>query len=199
MKSHRATLWWWGALLIVSSALLTGCLDSVWTGATLFYDRHNVYKKASDFQLAANASHALYKDEEFKRLDCSIDLAVFNGDILLAGQVPTVDLRKEAQTRIAALPNTRRIFNQLSVGTTTINTLKDNWITAKIRSAILADSDIDPHDFKVVTSFQIVYLMGDVIPSQADRVIRIASGCVGVKRVVKLLKYYNLSNQAREN
>ncbi len=73
--------------------------------------------------------------------------------------------------------------------------MEDNWITTKIRSKILADSTIDPNDFKVVTADQIVYLMGDVIPEQAAKVIHIARTCTGVKRVVKLFKYYNLSDK----
>ena len=37
--------------------------------------------------------------------------------------------------------------------------------------------------------------MGDVIPKEAAIVIQIARRCPGVKRVVKLLKYYNLSDK----
>lgn len=185
-------------LMLVLSALLTGCITSVWTGANIVYDRHNIYKKLSDYQLAANASRALYQDKMFKRDDCDIDLAIINGDILMAGSVPTVELRQEAFDRLAALKGYRRIFNQLSTTQSNDDTLKDDWITAKIRSQILADSDINPHDFKVVTSDQIVYLMGDVIPEQAARVIHIARACTGVKRVVKLFKYYNLSDKPQE-
>lgn len=185
-------------LLMVSSALLTGCISNVWTGVSLVYDRHSIYKKLSDYQLAANASRALYKNETFKRPDCSIDLAVINGDILLAGHVPTEALREDALQRITALHGYRRLFNQLAIGETTSDALQDNWITTQIRSQIFADSDIDPHKFKVVTSEQIVYLMGDVIPAEATRVIHIARSCAGVKRVVKLFKYYNLSDKPQQ-
>ena len=181
-------------MLMMGFACLTGCITDVWTGATLVYDRHNVYKKFSDFQLGANGSHALYRDNTFKRDDCSIDLAVINGDMLLAGHVPTEELRQEAYKRLTALGGYRRIFNQLAISKTSSNMLQDDWITSKIRSSIFANSSIDPHEFKVVTSEQIVYLMGDVAPEQAKIVISIARSCVGVKRVVKLFKYYNLSD-----
>ena len=134
----------------------------------------------------------------FKREDCDIDLAIINGDILMAGSVPTIELRQEAFDRITALQGYRRIFNQLSTTQRNNNTIEDNWITAKIRSQIFTDSDINPHDFKVVTSDQIVYLMGDVIPEEAARVIHIARSCAGVKRVVKLFKYYNLSDHPQD-
>ena len=179
----------------VCAVMLTGCITDAWTGVSLVYDRHNVYKKLSDFQLAANASRALYKDKTFKRPDCSIDLAIINGDILLAGHVANDGLRQEALKRMSALSGYRRLFNQLAIGQKTDNAILDNWITTKIRSKIFADADIDPHVFKVVTSEQIVYLMGDVIPAEAARVIQISRACAGVKRVVKLFKYYNLSDK----
>ena len=183
------------AILLFSSVLLTGCLSDVWTAATLVYDRHSVYKTIDDFQLAANASRALYKDMMFKRGNCTIDLAIFNGDILIAGIVATDALRQEAYDRLVSLRGYRRIFNQLAVSKASIDPVQDDWITTKIRSKIFSDSTIDPHSFKVVTCDRIVYLMGDVIPAEATRVIHIARKCTDVKRVVKLFKYYNLTDR----
>ena len=74
--------------------------------------------------------------------------------------------------------------------------MKDSLITAKIRSQIVADSEINPRAFKVVTSDGVVYLMGDVIPTQADWVVEIARNTAGVLTVVKLFKYYQLSDNA---
>lgn len=182
-------------LLSISSLVQTGCISNVWTGATLVYDRHNIYKKLSDYKLAASTNRALFKDENLKCDDCSIDVAVFNGDILLSGHVPTTELRQEARDRVAQVHGYRRIFNQLATNHYKDTTLQDNWITTKIRTEIFADAGIDPHSFKVITSDQIVYLMGDVLPKEADRVIHIARQCSGVKRVVKLFKYYNLADK----
>lgn len=181
--------------LIISSLLLTGCISEVWTGATLVYDRHHVYKKISDFQLGANTSNALYHDKTFKREDCDIEIAVLNGDILLVGHVPTMELREDAYTRVANVPGKRRLFKQLTIKSTRENPILDSWITAKIRSQMFANADIDPKAFKIVTVDQIVYLMGDVVPSQAEKVILFARECVAVKRVVKLFKYFNLSDR----
>lgn len=183
-------------ILLLSFALLGGCYSELWTGATMVYDRHNVYKKIDDYQLGAEAGHALYDDQLFKQQGCSIDLAVFNGDILLAGHLPTVELRQEAIRRISALKGYRRVINQLDISKQPSSTIEDSWITTKIRSQIFADADIDPQVFKIITSDHIVYLMGDVKPRQALRVIDIARNTEGVERVVKLFKYYHLSQHA---
>ena len=181
--------------MILSSALLSGCISEIWTGASTVYNRHSLYKNLSDFQLGANTNRAVYKDKTFKRKDCVIDIAVLNGDILLAGHVPTAALKAEAIDRVRSLHEYRRLFNQISVGPYNDNRLRDDWITTKLRSKILANSNLDPNSFKVVTSDFIVYLMGDVHPDQARRVIYMARTCSGVKRVVTLFKYYHLSDQ----
>lgn len=179
--------------------LLTGCLGTLWTGATLIYDRHNTYKKINDFNLAAKANHALYKDNLFKCDICVLDIAVFNGDILISGHVPSEQLRKEAFTRLEAVGGHRRIFNQLSISDVTNDTVEDTWITGKIRSLIVADAGINPNLFKIVTSDRIVYLMGDVWKEQADKVIQIAREATGVRRVVTLFKYYTLIDPSPQN
>jgi osmotically-inducible protein OsmY len=182
--------------LIIMSFFLSGCLSNIWTGVTLIYDRHSVYRKINNFQLAASVNRVLYKDTLFKTSDGSIDAVVFNGDVLLVGQVPTAALREEANRRVASVHGIRRLFNQIVISRMSNNSLLDSWITAKIRSEIFADSEIEPRQFKVITSRQIVYLMGDVIPEQAAKVILIARKCSRVRRVVKLFQYYNLSDNA---
>lgn len=201
MKALRklANRMWGGKLstwlVLCLCFFLSGCITDIWTGATVLYDRHNLYKKFDDFHLDANIRRALYRDMQFKLADCSIDLAVFNGDVLLAGYVPTEELREEANKRVTEVGGYRRLFNQLAVSRPVNTAVKDDWITAKVRSRIFADSSIDPKQFKVVTSLRVVYLMGDVIPTQAEKVIGYARECAGVRRVVKLFKYYNLSDQ----
>lgn len=185
-------------LLVASVMVLSGCISNIWTGASLIYDRHNVYKKIDDYHLAALAGHALYDDRLFKQPGCSLDVAVFNNDILLAGHVPTEELRALAERRIRQVSGYRRLFCQIAVLQTENNSLADSWITTKIRSQILADSSIDPNEFKIITADGIVYVMGDVKPKQARKVLTIASNTSGVIRVVKLLKYYHLSKKIAE-
>lgn len=182
-------------ILMCSTLLLSSCVSGIWTGANLFYDRHTVYHSVSDLELNSRAHHALFHDHLFKGEDCHLEVAIFNGDILLAGHVETPQSREEAYKRITAIPGFRRLFKEVSVQAFPPNGLKDSWITTKICSQIIADSDINPKSFKVITADQVVYLMGDVIPEQAKWVTSIARSTSGVKKVVKLFKYYHLSNQ----
>lgn len=189
MKPLRAVI------LTGSCALLSSCLSGIWTGANLFYDRHNVYNSFNDFEINNTARRALYADDALECPECHIDLAVFNGDILLAGHLENAQMRDEAYRRVMAKPGYRRLFKEISIEPVRTNLRKDSWITAKIRSKIIADSEINPHSFKVVTSDQIVYLMGDVMPDQAEWATSIARETSGVRRVVRLLKYYHLTDK----
>ena len=181
MKKHGCLL------IIVLISLLAGCLDTVWTGASLVYDRHDVYSSLNDCRLAAKSGHILSSDDSFKPPASLLDIAAFHGDILLAGHVPTKELRQLASQRVETLTGYRTIYNEISVTEDKPSTLADSWITTKIRSKVFADSSIAPKDFKVVTVEGIVYLLGDVREEQAERIIDIARNTDRVIRVVTLL------------
>lgn len=189
MRKYQVLILLWGGLGLLSCTPLGG----LWTGASLVYDRHNLYKQFNDYELSAAAHRALFRDKFFKNDACSLDIAALNGDLLIAGHVATETQRQEVTARLGRLPGMRRFFNQLAVGKPEDALIEDNWITAKIRSQLVADSDIDPKQFKVITSDRIVYLLGDVAAEQADRVINIARQTEGVKRVVKLLRIYTFT------
>lgn len=179
------------AILFGLMLMLSGCLGSyIWTGASMFYDRHNVYKKVSDYELSANANHLVFHDEYLKCSNCLVDITAFNSDMLLSGHLPTPAMRKELERRVAHLPDYRHIYNEVTVSTAPTQTVEDMWITTKIRTQILSDEEIDPHPFKVVTTDGVVYLMGEVQADQARRIIHIARQTPGVIRVVKLMRTY---------
>ncbi len=186
-------------VLSMISVLLTGCMEvsSVWTGASMVYDRHDLYKKLNDYQLAAVSNRAIFHDTRFKRGGVILDVAALNGDLLIVGHVPNEAMRNEVMRRVNHEQlKTRRLFYQIAVGHFPDNTVEDSWITAKIRSQIVADSDINPNQFKVITVDHVVYLMGDALPEEAIRVINIARQTEGVIRVVKLLKFYRYLENA---
>ena len=181
-------------LILILSVILSGCLGEVWTGATMVYDRHNVYKQMHDYHLMIEVTNALFTDKKFKTEGCgdgcSIDLAIFNGDVLLAGHVPSEDYLNEVNRRLSPIHDYKHLFNEIKVDTHPPSNSQDSWITTKIRSRMFADSSIDPKPFKIVTVDGIVYLMGDVKYDQAEKVVNIARQTDGVVRVVKLMRYF---------
>lgn len=181
--------------IIFASLLLSGCWSNAITGASLIYDRHNIYIKLNDYQLAGKINKEIYKDKVFKCSACALEVTVFNREVLMTGSLPSKNLRNEALQRVKSINGSRVVFNQVAISNNKGDSLYDSWITGNIRSKILADSDIDPHQFKVVTSRQIVYLLGDVRKEQAEKVINFAKNSPGVYRIVNLLRYYKYTRE----
>ncbi|WP_165482457.1 BON domain-containing protein [Legionella bozemanae] len=175
---------------------LSSCMGSLWTGATMVYNRHNVYKKLDDYSLYLKVNNAIMIDNTFKNTKSVIDIAIFNGDVLVAGHVPTAEMQTELSRRLAKVRGYRRLFNQVKVSALESNTVQDSWITTKIRSQIFADDSIDPNAFKIITSDRVVYLMGDVRKEQAEKVINMARRTNDVVRVVKILKYFTYQDNS---
>ena len=175
-------------LIGLISCALSGCLGTVWSGASLIYDRHTVYAQLSDFDLASKAQHVLFDDSVLQESGCHLEVSVMNGDILLAGHVPSKSFRNMADERLNRLEGYRTIFIQVAINKDNPNSIVDSWITSKIRSKIFADSTIAPKDFKIVTVDGIVYIMGDVRADQAAKVVDIARNTDQVVRVVKLFR-----------
>ena len=179
------------ALLGAGLLMLSGRLAPVWTGASLFYDRHHVYKAMSDYDVAARVDYLIFSDRYFKRKDCVIDIAVLNHDILLAGHVPTAADKTELNRRIARFPRYRHLYNQVAVAHMASQALHDSWITTQIRLKILSNAWIDPKAFKIVTADSIVYIMGEANARRLNAWFS-DSGNSGVRRVVILFKSYSL-------
>lgn len=117
----------------------------------------------------------------------------FNGYVLLAGQVPNEALKSKAADVVRDIRHVRRIYNELEVSAPTASLVRtsDTWITAKIKSSLLAGSDTPGLRTKVVTENGVVYLMGMVIREEADRLANAAAGISGVQRVVRLFEIIN--------
>ena len=140
-------------------------------------------------------TNALFVDKKFKADGCVIDIAVFNGDVLLAGHLPSQELLDEVQYRLSPIKGYKRLFNKITVQNASSNSVEDGWITTKIRSQIFADGSINPNAFKVITSDNIVYLMGEVKKNQAEKVIELSRHTTGVEQVVTILKYYTYQSR----
>ena len=183
----RATAKWLSALM--ASFMLSGCVGQVWTGVTMVYERHHIYRRFNDFQLSADVNRVLFEDRYFKNPHNVIDVTVFRGEVLLSGHLYNKQQLRKAVRRVKKVDDYRRLYNQLTVQDKPSSSFIDGWITTKIRTKIIMDSTIDPNRFKVVTSDKTVYLLGTVRPKQGEKVLAIARNTSHVKKVVMLWRY----------
>lgn len=115
----------------------------------------------------------------------------YNGVVLIAGQVKTEEQRQLAAQTVANIQNVRRVHNELTLSGTTsmLARSNDTWITTKVKSKFLATSSLEGTRIKVATENGVVYLMGLVTKSEADRAANIARKTAGVQKVVRIFEY----------
>lgn len=175
--------------------LIEGCAaNAAITGAQAVYNRHSIKNNLNDHYIALKAERDIYLDSNrFK--NTNVTVASFNGVVLIAGQVPHPEQRKEVAQIVKKIPGINELHNLLSVSTPTsaLTRVSDTWITAKIKSKLIATNEIDPDTIKVVTENGTVYLMGIIPHEQADIAIDLARTTDGVQSVVKIFSYLYIS------
>jgi len=131
-------------------------------------------------------------DEQLK--NAHINVISFNGTVLMVGQVPSQDMKNLA-TRVAPTSSSRvkEVYNELEVAgaTTFLSRSNDAWLSAKIKTLMLADSEVSGLRTKVVTENGVVYLMGLLTQEEADRTVNLVSNTRGVTKVVRAFEYIN--------
>ncbi len=122
--------------------------------------------------------------------EAHLSIVSFNGFVLLAGQVPSEDLKALATDVVRDIDGVRRIYNELEIGPATSagTRTNDTWITTQVKTKLLASSDTPGTRVKVVTENGVVYLMGLLSADEADRVALEAAEIGDAERVVKLFE-----------
>lgn len=121
----------------------------------------------------------------------NVDVVCFNGIVLLTGQVENQSLRGKAEAALAGIRKIRKIHNEIQVGgpTSYVARSNDAWITAKVRTSILA-SDARG-DIGVTTEDGVVFLLGRVRREDADAAVAASQEVFGVRKIVKVFEYVN--------
>lgn len=115
----------------------------------------------------------------------------YNGSVLLTGQVADAATRESAEFDAKTTVGVKQIYDYLemrlpqSFGAVTT----DSYTTTQVRGKILKLDGVDSNSVKVVTTNDVVYLMGVVTPEQAKAIAKAAASVGGVKKVITLFQY----------
>ncbi|WP_257387706.1 BON domain-containing protein [Tahibacter caeni] len=180
---------------LLSAALLSGCVAAVigGTAAGVGHDRRSWTTVISDRNIQTTAYDNFNKDKELA-LKNNVTIVVYNGVMLLAGEVRTQELKERAERRVSGYEGVRRLLNEIEVREpeSFLSRRRDNTITAHVKTALLDIVDLegfDPTRVNVTTVHRTVYLMGLVTREEAERVADIARNVAGVERVVRVFEY----------
>lgn len=182
-------------ILITMALSLQGCIFVVGAAAgaaavTVVYDHRKIEKVIQDQTIVKQISDKIKAFPELNE-NGHVEVTCFNQIVLLTGETTTLELRKEAENLAASEPNVKRIYNEISIKgpSSSLTRTSDAWITAKIKTQMLATENLKSGSIKVVTENGNVYLMGIVSHSQASTAIDIARQVSGVQKVVKIFQY----------
>jgi osmotically-inducible protein OsmY len=181
--------------IICLSLSLQGCIAGAIVagsaaGGVVASDNRSFASMEDDQKITYQASRKIAADPVLARQG-HVTIESYNRDVLLAGQVPSPELRDQVVSMVKDIPHVKRIFNELTIGqpTTFMQRSKDAVITANVKSRMFATTNLKASQIKVVTEDRVVYLMGLTSVSQAQIAARVARNSTGVKRVVKLIEY----------
>lgn len=128
-----------------------------------------------------------------------VSVTSYNRAVLLTGEVPTEADKAAVQQAISKIDNVQSVVNELVVGLprSFSGVSNDTLLTSKVKASFIDAPELSSNALKVVTSNDVVYLMGRVTEREANRAAEVARGVAGVRKVVKVFEIITEAELAR--
>lgn len=159
-------------------------------GVAVVYDHRKLEKILQDQQITKEvadkiAAHRMLHEKSHIEVTC------FNQIVLLTGETTSTIQRQQVEELARGVVNVQKVYNEITIQrpTSSLTQTSDAWITAKIKTEMLATQDLRSGTIKVVTENGSVYLLGIVSPDQAEMAVDIARQVSGVQKVMKIFQY----------
>jgi osmotically-inducible protein OsmY len=181
------------ALLVCLSPLLQSCIPlligaGVGAGVVVADDRRTSATVLEDQTIEVKARNRIsekYGDQT------NASVTSYNRFILLTGQAPTEEIKKDVAVLVLEVPGVRNIQNEIVVGGASSMTSRasDTLLTSRVKGRLAQNKDVGASHVKVVSESSVVFLMGLVTRAEADAAALTASTTSGAQRVVKVFEY----------
>jgi osmotically-inducible protein OsmY len=168
--------------------LATGVVSGVGAGVAVSQDRRTGGSFVEDEGIEMRGGQRI--SEKFGS-NVHVNVTSFNRNVLLTGEVPSENIKKEIGGLIMAVENVRNITNEIAVAGISpfMSRSNDALITSKVKGRFMDAGKFQINHVKVVTENSVVYLLGLVKRDEAQSAVEIASSTSGVKKVVKVFEY----------
>jgi osmotically-inducible protein OsmY len=185
------------SLLVLALVALTpqlhGCFPVVAAGAgtavLVAEDRRTTGIYLEDQNIELKTATAL-KNQFGGNDKVHINVTSYNRYVLLTGEVPDEETKKEAGVTALGIENVRNVQNELVLGPVTSFSQRatDGYTTSKVKGRFVSEAKFQANHVKVVTDNNSVYLMGLVTSKEADDATEIARTTGGVTKVVRVFE-----------
>ena len=192
---NKSTLKTLSLCVLLATVPLTGCtalaIGGVAAGGLAITDRRTVGAQTDDqtMEMAIKSQSMSYFKQQGSA-NSTVSATSYNRNILLTGVVANEE-EKQAIDRLArAQASVREVYNYIDVGTAYTMSVKDSWITSKVRTVLLNPKGYSPTHIKVVTYNGVTYVMGVLTPAEQNAVNHEISTTTGVQKVVTLYETF---------
>lgn len=158
-------------------------------GAVVF-DKRSPKETADDKAIVEKIENKLNDNAEIES-SAHIVVVSFNNVVLLAGDVPNAEMQTQVAAIAKTVPGIAKLYNQVVISgkPSTLSRVNDSYITAKIKTKMVATDSLESSEIQVVTVAGTVFLMGVVSQEQAQIATDIAQHVGGVEKVVRVFQY----------
>jgi hyperosmotically inducible protein len=188
MHNHRKILLLGVALAAATSVLTAGC-GSPPDATQPVAAKTTVGTEIDDTVVTTKVKSALLADADIKSFDLKVETR--KGVVQLSGFVDNAAQIERAITATQAVPGVTSVENGISLksGNASVgNTVDDGIITAKVKSALLADPNVKSFDIAIATRKGEVQLSGFVDnQAQIDLAVTLANKVEGVTGIANEL------------
>jgi osmotically-inducible protein OsmY len=128
-----------------------------------------------------------------------VNVTSYNRQVLLTGELPSVQDKQLVEQIVTGVDNVRHIVNELAIlGNSTLSQRSsDSLVSGRIKAGLVDASDLSSNAFKITTERGTVYVMGRVTAREAKRATEIISATSGVQKVVRILETLSEEDLAR--
>ncbi len=186
-RAWRAT-----ALSLVAGAALSACAPLLIGGALVggsmvATDRRTSGAQVEDEVIELKAGKRI---RETLGERGQVSVTSYNRIVLITGIVTDAADKTAVEEAIGRIENVQSVVNEAVVGLPRSITGRSNdaLITTKVKASLIDAKDIFSNAIKVVTSQDVVYLMGRVTEREATRAAEVARGVGGVQKVVRVFE-----------
>lgn len=179
-------------LLTLNACALVAVGAIVVTGSAV-HDRRSIETVVDDQLLNIAVRDALYGTDAFGN-ESRIKISVFNGWVLLAGEVVTEDQVEKATSLVGGVTGLVKLFNELAPEphASLTQASRDRLLSIQAKAAVADIKDMPRFDasrVKITTARGNVYLQGLVTEAEGARVAEQVRYVSGVDRVVVLFEW----------
>ena len=166
----------------------TSLISGIHSAGTVIMDDRPLNEDASDIALYMAVRKNLSAVQSKFLLD--VQVTVFQGEVLLTGALPNIDLIDQAVETTWKTPDVRRVYNYIRLGKTQsfIDTSNEAVVASALKAQLTITKGIKSSNYKIVVESGVVYVMGlENTPEEWEAVREVIKGTVGVQKIIYLM------------